>query len=52
MENVYEVLDTYLDKIIETNTRINITRITDKQEGRLLHLEDSLAVLEEMNEAH
>ncbi len=51
MENVYEVLDTYLDKIIETNTRINITRITDKQEGRLLHLEDSLAVLEEMNEA-
>ena len=51
MENVYEVLDTYLDEIIETNTRINLTRITDKQEGRLLHLEDSLAVLEEMNEA-
>lgn len=51
MENVYKVLDTYLDKIIETNTRINLTRITDKQEGRLLHLEDSLAVLIEMNEA-
>ncbi len=51
MNNTDELLEKYLDEIIETNERINLTRITDKQEGKLLHLEDSLAVIEEMNEA-
>ncbi len=49
--NSTEILQKYLEEVIQTNQRINLTRITDIDEGSLLHLEDSLAVLEEINDA-
>lgn len=41
----------YLNKVLEANESINLTRVTDNQEAILLHLEDSLAVLEELMKA-
>ena len=41
----------YLDKVLEANQTINLTRVTDIQEATLLHLEDSLAVMEEFSKA-
>lgn len=41
----------YLNKVLEANESINLTRVTDNQEAILLHLEDSLAVLEELSDA-
>lgn len=46
-----ELIETYLKEIIKVNERINLTRITDEEEARLLHLEDSLSVLEELEDA-
>lgn len=41
----------YLNKVLDANESINLTRVTDNQEAVLLHLEDSLAVLEELKKA-
>lgn len=41
----------YLKKVLEANESINLTRVTDNQDAILLHLEDSLAVLEELEKA-
>lgn len=41
----------YLNRVLEANESINLTRVTDNQEAILLHLEDSLAVLEELEKA-
>ena len=41
----------YLEKVLEANESINLTRVTDNQDAILLHLEDSLAVLEEFSKA-
>ena len=41
----------YLNKVLEANESINLTRVTDNQEAERLHLEDSLAVLEELVQA-
>lgn len=46
-----ELIENYLKEIIKINERINLTRITDEEEARLLHLEDSLSVLEELENA-
>lgn len=44
---VYE----YLDEVLKINQIMNLTRITDMNEASILHIEDSLSVLQEMNEA-
>ena len=44
-------MEKYLDKVLKANESINLTRVTDNQEAVLLHLEDSLAVLEEFSNA-
>lgn len=41
----------YLDLILEVNKTINLTRITELEQARILHLEDSLSALPEINEA-
>lgn len=49
-ESNKELLDEYLRRMLETNKRINLTRVTDYDQARLLHIEDSLAVLEEFRD--
>lgn len=46
-----ELLDRYLDSILETNKTLNLTRITDKEQAKVLHIEDSLVALDEVNAA-
>lgn len=46
-----ETIDKYLENVLEANKKINLTNITDLEEAKVLLLEDSLAVLEELNEA-
>lgn len=41
----------YLNKVLEINQHLNLTRVTDYDQALLLHLEDSLSVLEEINKA-
>ncbi len=41
----------YLNKVLEINQYLNLTRVTDYDQALLLHLEDSLSVLEEINKA-
>lgn len=49
---LYEsIIQDYLDLILEMNQSINLTRITNDSDARLLHIEDSLAGLEELNDA-
>lgn len=45
------LLDAYLDRILEINQTTNLTRITSGEEARLLHIEDSLLGLPEMNDS-
>lgn len=47
----HTLLEKHLDMVLQANERTNITRITGKQQGMLLHVEDSLVGLEEMEEA-
>lgn len=46
-----DLLNNYLERILELNKLINLTRITDIEQAEILHLEDSLSALEEINEA-
>lgn len=46
-----ELLEKYLDSILEVNRSINLTRITDKEQAKILHIEDSLVALDEINAA-
>ena len=41
----------HLDLVIEMNKMTNLTRIDSKKEGMLLHIEDSLAGLQEIDDA-
>lgn len=41
----------HLELIMEANERVNLTRITSIEEGMLLHVEDSLSALEEVENA-
>lgn len=43
------LIDQHLKLVIEANKRINLTRIDDFEEARVLHIEDSLSGLPEMN---
>ena len=45
------LIEKYLEKVLSMNEKINVTRITEPGEAHLLHLEDSLSVLEELNAA-
>ena len=47
----YEKLLAHLNLVIEANKRTNLTRINTPEEGELLHIEDSIAGLDELNAA-
>ena len=46
-----ELLEQHLNLVIEANKTTNITRISSFEEGMLLHVEDSLSGLDEVNKA-
>lgn len=46
-----EAIQKYLEALLIVNESINLTRITDDSDARLLHIEDSLSGLEELNAA-
>ncbi|MEC4184494.1 16S rRNA (guanine(527)-N(7))-methyltransferase RsmG [Adlercreutzia sp. R21] len=48
---VNDLAQQYLDLVLEANKTINLTRITNRDEAEVLHLEDSLVGLDEVNEA-
>ena len=43
-----QLVETYLDQIIEVNKTINLTKISSIDKARILHLEDSLSGLPEL----
>lgn len=45
------LISAYLDAFLEVNKVINLTRITDYEQANLLHVEDSLAALGELEAA-
>lgn len=45
-----KLIEKYLDLVLEANKTINLTRITDKAQAEVLHIEDSLVALDEINE--
>lgn len=45
------VIDNYLEKILEVNKTTNLTRITSKEDALILHVEDSLIALPELQAA-
>ncbi len=45
------LMEKHLDLVIEMNKQLNLTRIDDKDEGMLLHVEDSLSALDEIQGA-
>lgn len=50
-EGSKELIERHLDLVIEANKTTNITRIDGRENGLLLHVEDSLAGLSEINKA-
>lgn len=46
-----QLIEEHLKLVIDANKQINLTRIDSYDEGMLLHVEDSLAGLEELNKA-
>lgn len=50
-DQTMSLMQRYLDSILEANNVTNLTRITDGEQARLLHIEDSLVGLPEVNEA-
>ena len=50
-DQTMSLMQRYLDSILEANKATNLTRITDGEQARLLHIEDSLVGLPEVNEA-
>ncbi len=46
-----KLLDAHLQLVLEANRQSNLTRITDEAQARILHIEDSLAGLEEIQAA-
>lgn len=50
MEDLSKALiDRYMGKVLEINKVLNLTRIEDSEEARLLHIEDSLSGLNELS---
>lgn len=50
-DQTMSLMQRYLNSILEANKVTNLTRITDGEQARLLHIEDSLVGLPEVNEA-
>lgn len=50
-DQTMSLMQRYLDSILEANKVTNLTRITDGEQACLLHVEDSLVGLPEVNEA-
>ena len=50
-DQTMSLMQCYLVSILEANKVTNLTRITDGEQARLLHIEDSLVGLPEVNEA-
>ena len=50
-DQTMSLMQRHLDSILEANKVTNLTRITDGEQARLLHIEDSLVGLPEVNEA-
>lgn len=50
-ERQYEQIEKHLSLVLEANATTNLTRIIDRTEGEILHVEDSLVGLPELNEA-
>ena len=50
-ERQLDLMYRYLDLILEANKTTNLTRITDHDEAKLLHIEDSLVGLPEIDDA-
>lgn len=46
-----ELLLSHLRAVVEANNRVNLTRIEDEEEALLLHIEDSLSALPEVEKA-
>lgn len=44
-----KLIEKYLDLVLEANKTINLTRITDRSQAKILHIEDSLVALDEIN---
>jgi 16S rRNA (guanine527-N7)-methyltransferase len=51
MSSSKELINRYLDGILEANKTTNLTRITSPEAARVLHIEDSLIGLDELNKA-
>ena len=50
-DNSKQLIERHLDLVVEANKTVNLTRIDSLEEGMLLHVEDSLSGLEEVNNA-
>ena len=50
-EQQMALLERYLDLVMVANEQVNLTRITSREEARVLHIEDSLAGLPEVQAA-
>lgn len=47
----YELIERYMSAVLEVNKTLNLTRIEDSSAARLLHIEDSLSGLPELEDA-
>lgn len=45
------LIERYMNLVLEANKAVNLTRIESNQSAKLLHIEDSLAALEEIDKA-
>lgn len=50
-QSVEQLIDRYMSSVLEVNKTLNLTRIEDSEEARLLHIEDSLLGLKELDNA-
>lgn len=50
-QSVEQLIDRYMSSVLEVNKTLNLTRIEDSEEARLLHIEDSLSGLKELDNA-
>jgi 16S rRNA (guanine527-N7)-methyltransferase len=41
----HDAMERYLDLLVEVNARMNLTRITDRESARVLHIADALTLL-------
>lgn len=49
--NKQDLIEQYLDKILVANETTNLTRISSREQAMILHIEDSLVGLKEINNA-